>query len=253
MSSKTLFDQALSAEGVSGPLADLARSVYSQESAGGKNTSTSNRDARGGMQIRPATFDSVADKGWDISDPMHNARAGIRYLKQLDKQAGGDPLLTAAGYYGGPGGLEKARRGQAVGDPQNPNYPDTLQYAKEVVSRMPGGGGAGGGDGSGKMSDGAVAPAPAVADSGGVVLPDSVLALARLKAAATPAAPGSADAWDTFLKAMPRGKSLGPADFDFLSQPVAGPIDVRPPMAATATRGAYPDFGMFRAIKARLA
>lgn len=133
------FNLALNAEGVDGQLANLARSIFMQESGGGKNTKTSNANAHGGMQIIPATFKSVADSGWDISDPEHNMRAGIRYLKQLDKQSGGQPALTAAGYYGGPGGLEKARQGIAVSDPRNPNAPNTLQYGQSVVRRMQGG------------------------------------------------------------------------------------------------------------------
>lgn len=133
----TPFDAALAHEGVSGKLADVARSIYQQESSGGKNTKTSNAGAVGGMQIVPATFASVADKGWNIADPVQNARAGIRYLKQLDKQSGGDAALTAAGYYGGPGGLEKARNGIAVSDPRNPNAPNTLQYGQQVAARIP--------------------------------------------------------------------------------------------------------------------
>ncbi|MET3372026.1 hypothetical protein ABIC89_001067 [Variovorax boronicumulans] len=136
-SAKDPFASALSAEGVTGPVADLARSIYTQESGGGKNTKTSNAGAVGGMQIIPATFKSVADKDWDINDPTQNARAGIRYVKQLYEQAGGDPALTAAGYYGGPGGLEKARRGVAVSDPRNPNAPNTLQYGEQVAARLP--------------------------------------------------------------------------------------------------------------------
>lgn len=136
---KDLFEEALAAEGITGQLADVARSIYKQESSSGKNTKTSNAGAVGGMQILPGTFASVADKGWDINDPFLNARAGIRYLKQLDKQAGGDPVLTAAGYYGGPGGLEKARRGIAVSDPRNPKAPNTLQYGQQVAARLPGG------------------------------------------------------------------------------------------------------------------
>ena len=133
-----LFEDALAAEGITGKLADVARSIYQQESGSGKNTKTSNAGAKGGMQIIPSTFNSVADKGWDINDPLHNARAGARYVAQMFKQAGGDPALTAAGYYGGPGGMEKARRGIAVSDPRNPNAPNTLQYAQQVASRIPG-------------------------------------------------------------------------------------------------------------------
>lgn len=135
--SKNPFEAALQAEGVSGKLANVARSIYAQESGGGRNTKTSNAGAVGGMQIIPSTFKSVADSGWDINDPVLNARAGIRYLKQLDKQSGGVPELTAAGYYGGPGGMEKARKGVAVSDPRNPNAPNTLQYGQQVAARLP--------------------------------------------------------------------------------------------------------------------
>lgn len=115
------MDAALQAEGVTGRMADIARSIYHQESGSGRNTTTSNAGAVGGMQIIPATFASVADKGWDIRDPVQNARAGVRYVAKLYEMADGDPALTAAGYYGGPGGMEKARRGIAVSDPRNPN------------------------------------------------------------------------------------------------------------------------------------
>jgi len=111
------FDIALQQEGISGPVADLARSIYMQESGGGRNTATSNAGAVGGMQIIPATFARMADKGWDINDPVQNARAGLRYVSKLHDMSGGDPALTAAGYYGGEGAIAKARQGVAVSDP----------------------------------------------------------------------------------------------------------------------------------------
>lgn len=134
---KDPFTAALKAEGVPDSVAAIARSIYQQESGSGSNTKTSNAGAEGGMQVIPSTFDSVADKGWDRKDPYDNARAGIRYVKQMYDKAGGDPALTAAGYYGGPGGLEKARQGVAVSDPRNPNAPDTLQYGKQIAARIP--------------------------------------------------------------------------------------------------------------------
>lgn len=135
----SLFENALVLEGVDGDLAALARSIYEQESGSGKNTATSNADAHGGMQIIPATFAAMADEGWDINDPMQNARAGIRYLKHLSEGvAGGDPRLTAIGYYGGPGAVGAAKRGQARKDPRNPNAPDTFQYADSVLGRITG-------------------------------------------------------------------------------------------------------------------
>lgn len=131
------FDAALAAEGVDGRVADIARSIYQQESGSGKNTKTSNAGAVGGMQIIPATFSRVADKGWAIDNPVHNARAGIRYIKTLYDKSGGDPALTAAGYYGGEGGMAKAKQGIAVSDPRNPNAPNTLQYGQQVSARLP--------------------------------------------------------------------------------------------------------------------
>jgi len=130
------FDIALQQEGLSGPLAELARSIYMQESGGGKNTTTSNAGAVGGMQIIPDTFNRMADQGWDINNPEQNARAGLRYIKRLHEMSGGDPMLTAAGYYGGEGAIDKARRGIAISDPRNPNAPNTLQYGKAVADRL---------------------------------------------------------------------------------------------------------------------
>lgn len=131
-----LFEAALRSEGITGRQADLARSIYFTESSGGKNTKTSNAGAVGGMQIIPSTFKSVADPDWDINDPMQNARAGIRYIKQLDKMSGGNDALTAAGYYGGPGGMAKARQGVPVYDPRNPKAPNTLEYGQAVANRI---------------------------------------------------------------------------------------------------------------------
>ena len=132
------LDVALEAEGIGGALADVARSIYAQESGSGKNTTTSNAGAVGGMQILPGTFQQVADKGWDIADPIHNARAGVRYLRAMYERADGDPALAAVGYYGGPGGQDKAKKGEAVADPRNPKAPTTLEYAQQVVNRLPG-------------------------------------------------------------------------------------------------------------------
>lgn len=137
MDQKT-FNEAVKAEGVTGDFEKLVRSIFQQESGGGKNTKTSNAGAVGGMQIIPATFASVADKGWDIHNSMDNARAGIRYLAQMHKISGGDPSLTAVGYYGGPGAIQKAKQGVAVSDPRNPKAPNTFQYAQQVVGRMRG-------------------------------------------------------------------------------------------------------------------
>lgn len=222
-----LFEQALAAEGISGKLADIARSIYMQESGGGRNTKTSNAGAVGGMQIIPSTFASVADKGWDINDPLHNARAGLRYIRQLDKQAGGDPVLIGAGYYGGPGGLEKARKGIAVSDPRNPNAPNTLQYGQQVAGRV------------GKTS----APAP-VNSTGSepqtapVTPPEPMLTQLQVPAMEQPTAPvvssagllgaTEGDPWQAFLAASQAAKGVKPADMEGFGQSTPLSIPVVP-------------------------
>ena len=184
MAKQDLFESALASEGVTGKLAEVARSIYMQESSGGKNTRTSNAGAMGGMQIVPGTFASVADKGWDISNPEHNARAGIRYLKQLDKMSGGDPALTAAGYYGGPGGMEKAKRGVAVSDPRNPNAPTTLEYGQQVAARL-------------KSGQAAEAIPVQLAQVEGRVLPEQANPVVPVDAPVDPT-------WEQFQAQMPR-------------------------------------------------
>lgn len=225
--SNNLFEEALAAEGITGQLADVARSIYKQESGGGKNTKTSNAGAVGGMQILPATFAGVADKGWDINDPLLNARAGIRYLKQLDKQAGGDPVLTAAGYYGGPGGLEKARKGIAVSDPRNPKAPNTLQYGQQVAARLPG------------ASKGAtpvvVAQVPAakaeiqpVAEAlppASLVPEGQGLAAPSTQVASAPAVP---DPWDEFTSRFREAAPVKAEDLQYGARPMA-PVNVQVP------------------------
>lgn len=127
------FEQALIDEGILGtPLEAIARSTRMRESGGNVNA-VSNRGAVGSMQVMPGTFGDMADAGWDINDPIHNTRAGIRYLKKAYEASGGDPKLTGAYYYGGPGGMEKAKRNIAVSDPQNPQNPTTLEYGQRLA------------------------------------------------------------------------------------------------------------------------
>ena len=134
------FNTWLEMEGVSqdDPRAKIARSIYMQESSGGRNKATSNQDAWGGMQVIPATFKSMADKGWDITNDEHNGRAGIRYIKQLHEQSGGVPALTATGYYSGYGGMQAAMKGDRRYDKKNPGAPDSIEYGEEVWARAQG-------------------------------------------------------------------------------------------------------------------
>jgi hypothetical protein len=137
MSGAELFEKALDMEGITDPKERaFLKALHAQESSGKTTAKTSNRDARGAMQILPTTFKQVADKDMDINKPLDNMRAGIRYGKKGYDAAGGDPVLAGAYYYGGPGGMKKAAQGVAVSDPKNPNAPDTVEYGKSIAQRM---------------------------------------------------------------------------------------------------------------------
>lgn len=130
------FEQALASEGLLGtPLEAIARATMKFES-GGNPQAVSNRGARGRMQVMPGTFNEIADPGWDINNDYHNSRAGMRYLRQGFDKSGGDPALTGAYYYGGPGGMAKAQQGIPVSDPKNPNNPNTLEYGQRLADSV---------------------------------------------------------------------------------------------------------------------
>jgi hypothetical protein len=130
------FELALRDEGVLGtPLEQIIRKTRTFESSNNPNA-VSNRGAIGAMQVMPGTFVEVADPGWDIKNEYHNDRAGIRYMKKGWEKSGGDVALTGAFYYGGPGGMEKARRDEAVWDPVNPKNPNTLEYGQRLANAV---------------------------------------------------------------------------------------------------------------------
>ena len=136
MSNQDLFNQAAQAEGLSQQQYAVALSIFGQESAYGRNAGTSTAGAKGFMQVMPATFAQMADKGWSINDPNHNLRAGMRYIKYLNANYAQTPWEIAVGYYGGPGAIGAARQGKARYDKTNSKAPSTLQYADQVVNRM---------------------------------------------------------------------------------------------------------------------
>lgn len=219
------FEVALAQEGITGVAADVARSIYTQESSNGTNTKTSNAGAVGGMQMLPSTFKSMADKGWDINDPVHNARAGIRFVNHLHGKSNGDPALTAVGYYGGPGAMNKARNGEAVSDPRNPNAPDTFRYADEVLNRMPNNQSYNRLVRAGAGSVPAVSPvspvltaAPVMGAPSELVIPDNI-----------PAYRGVPDQWSNFGRALPKpavqARDLGFDQIDVGQPPMIQPIN----------------------------
>ena len=213
MARSDLFELALEREQVPAAMRPWVRSIYSQESGGGRNTRTSNAGAVGGMQILRGTFNQVADPGWSINNPEQNARAGIRYYLDMVDYGKGDPRLGAIGYYGGPGAINAARRGEARSDPRNPNAPNTFQYGDQVAARV------------GRMTNGSAptpsspgAPLPNNPVNPGIspspppiVLPQDTPVIRPTSATAAPIGPrgpggllpeGPGSAWNQFTEAL---------------------------------------------------
>lgn len=130
------LESAMTQEGITDPeLKSFIRAVYAQESSSGRNTKDSPRGAIGSMQVTPAAFTDVADRGWNIRNPEHNLRAGIRYAARAFDKSGGDPQLAGAYYFGGPGGFSALRdRGVAKIDPSSGL--STRDYGRRINQRM---------------------------------------------------------------------------------------------------------------------
>lgn len=109
--------------------ASLAAAIAWQES-GFNNGLVSSANARGVMQILPGTWDwverNIARQDLDPASPAENVHAGVMYLGQLLRDAGGDETTAAAGYYQGPASV--GSRGL---------LPETQQYVSSVMSLRP--------------------------------------------------------------------------------------------------------------------
>lgn len=104
--------------------ADLTLSIARRESEFDHRV-TSHADARGLMQVMPATGAHVArrlgiafDEDRLTSDPAYNARLGAGYLDEMSDLFGGTLSMVAAAYNAGPG--RPRRWAQDFGDPRNP-------------------------------------------------------------------------------------------------------------------------------------
>ena len=108
----------------------LALAIWGQESSRGTNVRTSAKGPRGGFQVIPSTFQQY-NPGGNIDDPVDNATAGLKYLRDLMDRYG-DPELAAQAYYGGrPVGV----RGK-LDVTSGPGTPTISQYGRQVVQRM---------------------------------------------------------------------------------------------------------------------
>lgn len=76
----------------------------------------SHKGARGLMQLMPATgawlVETTGISKGELSDPRHNLRLGITYLKQLEAQYSGNRLFALVAYNWGPGHVRSATGGK---------------------------------------------------------------------------------------------------------------------------------------------
>lgn len=76
----------------------------------------SNKGAQGLMQIMPATGAWLSAKNdipkGKLTDPGHNLKLGISYLKHLESEYNGDRMFTLVAYNWGPGHVESASGGK---------------------------------------------------------------------------------------------------------------------------------------------
>ena len=87
---------------------------------------TSNKGARGLMQLMPATARRFGVT--EIYDPRQNIDAGVKYMRWLLDTFNGDVVLALAGYNAGEGAVMKYGW-------QVPPYRETQEYVRRITSR----------------------------------------------------------------------------------------------------------------------
>lgn len=92
----------------------------------------SHKGAQGLMQIMPKTGAWLADRQsiprGKLTDPGHNLKLGISYLKQLEAEYGGNRVLTLVAYNWGPGHVASA----SAGSRRVPG--EVMQYAVKILN-----------------------------------------------------------------------------------------------------------------------
>lgn len=92
----------------------------------------SNKGAQGLMQIMPRTGAWLAQQNalprGKLTDPGHNLKLGITYLKQLEAEYKGNRMLTLVAYNWGPGHVESASSGSR----RVPG--EVMQYAVKILN-----------------------------------------------------------------------------------------------------------------------
>ena len=87
-------------------------------------TAVSPRGASGLMQLMPETAEQMYVK--DIFDARDNIEGGVRYLRVLANQYGGDMVKMVAAYNAGPGALDKYGN--------VPPFAETQAYVRKVIA-----------------------------------------------------------------------------------------------------------------------
>lgn len=122
---------------------DLVIEVVRAES-GGDPKAVSKVNARGLMQIMPATQQDLIDRfgmpSGDLFDPDYNLLLGTTYLKHLMERFDGDLWLVLAAYHMGPTRVARLRREHPKLTSQQLvtrfGGPQTRAYVKTITSRL---------------------------------------------------------------------------------------------------------------------
>ncbi len=109
---------------------NLVRSVIKVESNFNPNA-VSRKGAMGLMQLMPQTARQLRVK--NPFDPEQNVDAGVRHLKQLMENYGGDVKLTLAAYNAGAGAVNRSAG--------IPHYAETRNYVRRITDLYYGGNG----------------------------------------------------------------------------------------------------------------
>jgi hypothetical protein len=102
--------------------------IYSQmhQESSFKLKATSYKGASGLMQLMPGTARRFGVT--DIYDPRQNIEGGVKYMRWLLDQFGGDVVLALAGYNAGEGAVWKYGN-------QVPPYRETQEYVRRITTR----------------------------------------------------------------------------------------------------------------------